>query len=88
MKYSIDYVEENRGFEIVESIEDFIKETKEEFRCGEISYSEMLYKIGEKMYIAGGALYSENRYADKEDTEDLWQEDPRIDEDFKNWLDR
>ena len=74
MKYSIDYEEEKKGFQIVKDIEKVIEEAKEDFRYGSINYGEMLYKIGEKMKIAGCALAEENRYADKKDEENFIDE--------------
>lgn len=74
MKYSIDYEEEKKGFQIVKDIEKAIEEAKEDFRYGNISYGEMLYRIGEKMKIAGYALGEENQYADKENDEQFIDE--------------
>lgn len=64
--YSIDHEEEKTGGEILRGVLDKIAEELEEYSYGNQSYGETLYKIGEKLSIAGGALYGENRYKDKE----------------------
>ena len=86
MKYSIDYIEENKGYEIVQGLEEAIAEAKKQFLCGECTYQDMLYKIGEKANLVGCALNTEQHYADKEDTEDMWQEDPRIEKELADWI--
>lgn len=85
-KYTIDYIEENKGFEIVESVEAKIKELKEQFRYGEITYDEMIYGIGSAMRMAGCALADECHYADKDETEDMYYDDDRCEEDLKQWI--
>ena len=71
-KYSIDYEEEKTGGEILRGVLDKIAEELEEYTYGNQSYGEALYKIGEKLSLAGGALHSECRYADKSEDSDKY----------------
>ena len=85
MKYSIDYVEEMKGFEMIKALEEQIEEVKEDFRYGNISYGEMLYKIGENAKMIGYALADENRYADKENFEEAFIDE--IDnQEIRDWV--
>ena len=84
--YSIDYVEEQKGYEIVKALEKAIEEAKEDFRYGNYTYEEMLYKIGEKAKLAGYALSEEQRYADKEDTNDMFIDDDRVEQEIRDWV--
>lgn len=86
MMYSIDYVEEQKGYEIVKALEKAIEEAKEDFRYGNYTYEEMLYKIGEKAKLAGYALSEEQRYADKEDTNDMFIDDDRVEQEIRDWV--
>lgn len=86
MKYSIDYIEELKGYEIVKALEKVIEEAKEDFRYGNYTYDEMLYKIGEKAKLVGCALSDENRYADKSETEDMYVDDDRVEQEIRDWV--
>lgn len=86
MKYSVDYIEEQKGYEIVKELEEAIAEAKEQFRYGNYTYSEMLYKIGELSQQIGYALAEENRYADKEETEDMYIDDDRVEQEIRDWV--
>lgn len=86
MKYTVDYIEENKGYEIVKELEEAIAEAKEQFRYGNYTYNEMLYKIGELSQQIGYALAEENRYADKEETEDMYIDDDRVEQEIRDWV--
>lgn len=86
MKYSIDFIEENKGYEIVKNLERVIEDAKEEFHYGDLSYGEMLFKIGEAAKLAGYALAEENRYADKDNTTDMFVDDSRVDQEIRDWV--
>lgn len=86
MKYSIDYEEEQKGFEIVKALEKVIEEAKEDFRYGNCDYQDMLYTIGEKAKLAGYALSEEIRYADKAETEEMFVDDDRVEQEIRDWV--
>lgn len=65
--YSIDREEAKNGEDILRGVLGTITEEMGQYSIGNQSYGDMLYRIGEKLAIAGGALYSENRYQDKEE---------------------
>ena len=85
MKYSIDFIEENKGYEIVKNLERTIEEAKEDFHYGNLSYSEMLFKIGEAAQLAGYALAEEKQYADKDTTNDMFVDDARVEQELRDW---
>ena len=71
-KYSVDYEEAKRGEDILRGVLGTICNEVEDYVYGNQNYGEMLYKIGEKLAVAGCALYSENKYSDKDTNSDKW----------------